>query len=119
MSEDSSNISMPHTPKEKYKHFAKSPSSIDLVEVSELTPMQCINMGISYCYDDDRYEDSFDEEFSSNCDTQPNSGNLNIINLNKLKEDFKEEKKDENNLIDNDNDNNKKISKISKLIHDL
>ena len=126
MSQDCSDSSMPPTPKEKYKHFAKPPSAIDLIEISELTPLQCINMGISYCFDDDRYEDSFDEEFpdSSNCDTQPNSGNIsNNNNFKKFKEDFKENKKDDNDLTENDyhnnNSNNKKVSKISKLLDDL
>ena len=109
MSQENNVIPMPSAPKEKYKHFAKPPSSIDLVEVSQLTPMQCINMGISYFYDDDRYEDSFDEEFPdfSNCGTQPNSGNVNNTdNLNKFKEDFKEDNDDNNNYLENDSDSN-------------
>lgn len=126
MSSDSNSvIKTPDTPREKFKHFTTKPSPIDLVEISELSPKQCINMGISYL-SDDRYEDSFDEEYGEkDCDTQPDSGN--IIDNKSIKkcdsinnEDIKNKDKKENEKITNKeidkSDNSKKKSKLSQLI---
>lgn len=130
MSSDSENIiKTPETPKEIFKHFEKKPSPIELVEISELSPKQCINIGISFL-SDDRYEDSFDEEYGSNndCDTQPDSGNININNKNLKKvKTFLENNKNKTNNKDNQKTNKnedeeekvieiKKFSKFSKLI---
>ena len=85
---------MPKAPKPKLNKIPRQISYINLIEAEDdsdsdssqnKTVLQnkvklSRQKSIKDSFDDDRYEDSFDEEFGE-CETNPDSGNLNLNNF--------------------------------------
>ena len=85
---------MPKAPKPKLNKIPRQISYINLIEAEDdsdsdssqnKTVLQnkvklSRQKSIKDSFDDDRYEDSFDEEFGE-CETNPDSGNLNLKNF--------------------------------------
>ena len=84
---------VPKAPKPKITIIPKNISYINLIEVdddSESSQHEELSVAsknskkiVKKCMDegyisDDRYEDSFDEEFGEGCETNPDSGNMKL-----------------------------------------
>ena len=95
-SKEENNIIVPKAPKPKNTSIPKKISYINLIEVDDdsesgqneidinIEKVSISSKKAEICkYDgyleDDRYEDSFDEEFGNECETNPDSGNTKII----------------------------------------
>ena len=88
--EEEKNLIVPKAPKQKIIPIQKKISYINLMEVDDNSESseegriskspkimeKCKNDGY---FSDDRYEDSFDEEFRDGCETNPDSGNMKIL----------------------------------------
>ena len=82
---------VPKAPKPKVNIIPKTISYINLIEVdddedsdsSQIGSISISSKKIEKCQEnsflsDDRYEDSFDEEFGDGCETNPDSGNMKL-----------------------------------------
>ena len=88
--EDDKKLIVPKAPKQKITPIPKQISYINLMEAdddSESSEEERVSISpkkMEICKDDgylsdDRYEDSFDEEFGDGCETNPDSGNAKIL----------------------------------------
>ena len=88
--EDDKKLIVPKAPKQKITPIPKKISYINLMEAdddSDLSQDESLSISpkrMEKCKDDgyfsdDRYEDSFDEEFGDGCETNPDSGNAKIL----------------------------------------
>ena len=88
--EEKKEIKVPKAPKPKMTSIPKKISYLNLMEVdddSESSLKETVSIpskNIEKCKNDgylsdDRYEDSFDEEFGDGCETNPDSGNNKLI----------------------------------------
>ena len=84
------NIIVPKAPKPKITPIPKSISYLNLIEVdddsesSQIERVSISSIKKEKCKEDgylsdDRYEDSFDEEFGDGCETNPDSGKEKLI----------------------------------------
>ena len=88
--EEDTKLIVPKAPKQKITPIPKQISYLNLMEAdddSESSHEERVSISpkkMEKCKDDgyisdDRYEDSFDEEFGDGCETNPDSGNVKIL----------------------------------------
>ena len=93
--EEFKNYIVPKAPRPKITTIPKKMSYINLIEADddsesnedevEIERVSISSKKLTKCKDegylsDDRYEDSFDEEFGDGCETNPDSGNTKMAN---------------------------------------